>query len=150
MSSVINTVKKNLKLRIEALSSVQVVYGYEKINPDGWPAVWVLPANLDGEFTSTAENRRAYGFDVTVLFPIGQDAPQTEIGEREEYAQERVAETMEEIINDMDENFELPGDNNVLWISASDAEWGTVDYEGGKAKAVQITLVVNIDHQVTS
>lgn len=147
--SAITDIKKNLKNRIVALDSVQVVYGYEKEQPDGWPAVYILPANMDGEFTNTAENRRTYGFDITVLFPIGQDFPDD--GEsREEYAQDRVAQVMEDIINDADEDYELTGDNNVLYTEAADAEWGIFDYEGGIAKAVKITLLVVVDHNVTS
>lgn len=148
--SVINDVKKSLKQKIEALSTIQKAYGYPELQPDGWPAVWVLPANMDGEFTSTTENRRIYAFNLTVMFPIGQDFDKSSGMTKEEYAESVVANAMEQIINDVDTDFELASNASVLFINAADAEWGTVEYSGGVAKAVQITLMVNLDFNVSS
>lgn len=148
--SVINEVRTSLKTKIQALSTVQQVYGYPELKPTGWPAVWVLPASMNGEFSSTTENRRVYGFDVWALFPIGQDFDKDSGLSKEEYAESVVANVMEQIIDGIDTDFELSSDANVLFINAADVEWGTVDYAGGEAKAVRVILMVNLDFNVSS
>lgn len=146
--SVSSSIKSTLKTRIQALSTVQAVYGYQETNPSGYPAVIITPANLEGEFTSTTENSRVYGYNITVLFPCGQKLPNAEYDKQNEQAEEIIADVLEQIINDIDRNFELTEDTNVLFANAADAEWGFVEYPNGIAKACRITCLVRTDFNV--
>jgi hypothetical protein len=142
-SSVSTRIKTQLKKKVSALDAVQQVYGYEEVNPTGWPAVFITPSDLDGEFSSNAENSRVYAFQLLALFPTGQDFVQGSEAERLEYAEAVVASVIDEIVNTMDTDFELPNsDPTVLFMNAADSSWGTYAYEGGVAKAAQITLRV--------
>lgn len=141
MSIVATQIKDMLIAKIESLSTVQKVYPDEKINPTGWPAVFVKAADMEGEFSSTAENSRLYAYNVLVLFPIGQDfVPESERA-RLDYAERVVSEVVDDIINVVDTDFELDG-SPVLFTNAADSTWGEYEYEGGVAKANQITLRV--------
>ncbi len=142
-SSVSFRIKEQLKVKVAALSSVQQVYGYEEPEPTGWPAVFITPADLDGEFSSDAENSRLYGFQLLILFPIGEDFVPPADQNRLEYAEAVVGSVIDEIVNTMDTDFELPNsDPTVLFMNAADCAWGTYAYEGGVAKAAQINLRV--------
>lgn len=139
--SVSTTIKKQLKAKIEALSTVQAVYGHEEPNPSGWPAVMITSSDLEGEFSSTAENSRLYSFSVLIIFPVGQDfRPEDSDGERLEYAEEVVADVVDQIINSVDNDFELDGVAEVLYVQATDGSWGSYTFEGGIAKAFNMTV----------
>lgn len=134
-------IKKQLKKKVEGLESVEVVYGYEEMKPSGWPAVFIATGDLDGEFSSNAENSRVYSYLLLILFPIGQDFKVDTDIPRLEYAEEVIATVIDEIVNTMDTDFELSdSDPSVLYMNAADANWGTYPYEGGVAKAAQIKL----------
>lgn len=142
-SSVSTRIKQQLKVKVGALDAVQKVYGYEEVKPTGWPAVFITPSDLDGEFSSNAENSRVYAYQLLILFPTGEDfVPQSET-ERLEYAEAVVASVIDEIVNTMDTDFVLANsDPTVLFVNAADCNWGMYSYEGGIAKAAQITLRV--------
>ena len=148
--SAMNEIKKQIISKIENLTDVQIVYPVETLNPSGWPAVFVKISDMDGEFSSTAENARVYSYSVLVLFPLGQDfVPEAE-KDRLDYAESLVGTVVDEIVNAIDTDFELdslPNDTTVLFVKAADCLWGEYDYEGGKAKAAQITL--NVYTEVT-
>lgn len=138
-------IKKEIIKKIEALESVQVVYPAEKINPKGFPAVFVTTAGAEGEFSSSAENSRVYEYSLLVLVPEGQDFVPPSESDRLDYAENLVGEVIDEIINAIDTDFELDGkpqDTTVLFVHAADFTMGKYQYEGGVAKAGLVTLRV--------
>lgn len=139
--SVSTTIKQMVKERVQGCSTVQAVYGYEEPNPTGFPSVFITAANLEGEFASNAENSRTYAFSALILFPLGQDMETPKTVERGEYAESVVADVIDEIINALDEDFELDG-NPVLFSNAADGVWGTYEYEGGIARAFLMDIRV--------
>jgi len=150
--SVTSDLKTVIKNRVGALSSVAIVYGYEETSIAQWPAVLVLPGNLEGEFVTTAENQRIIAFELYILFPTGQNVPKNSAEKPVEYAERVVSNVLDEIIGDMDQNSyqhdfaDLSDtDSEFLFIDAADASWGYVDYEGGSARSVQITLMAHLD-----
>lgn len=145
--SVSITIKDQIIDKIEALSSVQAVYPSEKINPTGFPAVFVTTTDMEGEFSSNVENSRVYAYRVVVAFPMAQDFVPDSEKERLDYAERVVSEVIDEIINAVDTDYEL--DSPVLFVNAADCEWGFIEYEGGEAKAGQITLRVYTEKNIS-
>jgi hypothetical protein len=134
-------IKDQLIAKIAPLSSVQVVYPALKLNPSGFPAVFITANTEEGEFSSNAENSRVYTYNCMVLFPLGQDfVPEAE-RERLDYAERTIAQVIDDIINAIDSDFELDG-NPVLFVNAADVEWGYTDFEGGAARAANVILKV--------
>jgi hypothetical protein len=147
--SVSTRIKDQLKVKVAALGSVQQVYGFEEPNPSGFPAVFITASDMDGNFVSNAQNSRLYQYALLVLFPIGADYPVAADTNRLEYAEQVVATVIDEIVNTMDTDFELPSsDVTVLYMDAADCTWGTYSYEGGVAKAALINLKVYTEKTV--
>jgi len=140
------TIKNQIKAKIQTCASVQQVYGYEEVNPTGWPCVMLTPANMTGEFSSSSENSRVYSYRTMILFTLGQDMETPKTLNRLEYAENTIATVIDEIINAIDDNFVLDG-TPVLFVNASDVQWGYVAYEGGEARSAEITL--NVYTEVT-
>lgn len=143
--SAMSEIKKQIISKIESLQSVQKVYPAEIPNPKGWPCVFVTAADLEGEFSSNAENSRVYAYNVLVMFSEGQNFVASSEYERLDYSEKVVGQVVDEIINAIDTDFELdslPNDTTVLFVNAADCQWGRYEYEGGVAKAAQITLRV--------
>lgn len=143
--SAMSEIKKQIISKIDSLSTVQKVYPAEVPNPSGWPAVFVTVADLEGEFSSNAENSRIYAYNVLILFSEGQDYVAESEYERLDYSEKVVGQVVDEIINAVDTDFELdslPNDTTVLFVNAADCIWGRYQYEGGVAKAAQVTLRV--------
>lgn len=136
--SVANLIKDQVVQKIGALASVEVVYPSEKINPAGWPAVFIKSTNMEGDFSSNAENSRVYAYRCTIAFPVGQNFVPDSERERLDYSERVCNSVMDDIINTVDTDYEL--DSPVLFVNAADAEWGFIDYEGGEAEAVSVTL----------
>lgn len=140
--SVSVTIKNQIKSKVQSCASVDKVYGFEQLNPTGWPAVMITSGDMQGEFSSNAENSRIYAYRLLILFPIGQDMPGNPAGtNRLEYAENVIATVIDEIINAIDTNFQLDG-TPVLFVNASDAVWGYASAEFGEARSAEITLNV--------
>ena len=65
-------IKKEIIKKLSALTDFNKVYDYEKLNPTGFPAVFVTTTGVDNEFWSSAENKRVYGYRVLILMQGGQ------------------------------------------------------------------------------
>lgn len=145
--SVSTTVKNQLMDFIQNLDSVQQTYGHEKLNPKGFPAVFIVPGDMSGEFVSNTTNSRVYAFRITCVFPLGQDFIKNKDVNRYEYAEETIATVLDEIINAVDTNFQLEG-TPVLYSNAADINWGEMNLENGVCKAAQITLRIYTEYEV--
>lgn len=134
-------IKEQLINKIENLTSVHVVYPALKLNPKGWPCVYVTSDSEEGEFSSNAENSRVYVYNASILFPMGQNFVPEEERDRLDYAEVVVAGVIDDVINAVDTDYELEG-NPVLYVNAADVDWGYIDYEGGVARAANVILRV--------
>lgn len=135
------TIKNQIKSKVQSCDSVDQVYGYEEVNPQGWPAVMITPGNMQGEFSSNTENSRVYSYTLLILFSLGQDIETPATLDRLEYAENVIATVIDEIITAVDNNFEL--DNSpVLFVNAADVLWGYKTAEFGVARSAEITLNV--------
>lgn len=155
--SVTSDILTVLKNRISALASVQKVYEYKELSPTGWPAVWIVPANLDGTFATTTENKRACAFRVTVLMELGEDYVKDGSIVREHKADQVLGQVLDDIINDLDTNdfkstFMDLSESNSEFINgeAADVEWGIVNMQHGYSRGVEITIIINYYYNVRS
>lgn len=139
--SVSVTIKNQIKSKVQSCASVQQVYGYEEVNPTGWPCVMLTPADMNGEFSSNAENSRIYSYRLNILFTLGQDMEVPKTQNRLEYAENVIATVIDEIITAVDNDFELDG-SPVLYVNAADVTWDYVAGEFGEARRATITLNV--------
>ena len=134
-------IKEQIIDKIEALDTIEVVYPAVKLNPRGFPCVYVTANTEEGEFSSNAENSRVYTYNCSILVPIGNDLVREAEAERMDYAERTIAGVIEQIINSIDTDYTLDG-NPVLYVNAADVEWGYIDYEGGVARAANVILRV--------
>lgn len=155
--SISKDIKDLIITTVNNLSTTQAVYGYEEINPNGWPCVWVKIDDLEGTFATTAENRRIYAYKLTTIFPLGENFVKDNSIQREEYAENVLADVVDQIINAIDDNSFLDtinefnsGDTTGLFVEASNAIWGYLDMQLGKARAVQVSLMIHTDYNVTT
>lgn len=139
--SVAIQIRNQIKNSVQTCPSVQQVYGYEEVNPSGWPCVMITLQGIEGEFSSNTENSRVYSFRVLSLFTLGQDMQIPKTQNRLEYTEEVLTTVIDEIINAIDDNFMLEG-TPVLFVNASDVTWGYVSAEFGEARSAEITLNV--------
>lgn len=134
-------IKDQIIDKIEPLSTVEVVYPALKLNPKGFPAVFITTNSEEGEFSSNAENSRVYTYNASAVFPLGQDFVPASERDRLDYAERVIAQVIDDIINAVDDDYELDG-NPVLYVNAADVEWGYIDIEGGVARAANVILRV--------
>lgn len=144
------TIKDWLIDRVEGCASVQKVYGSEEINVSGWPAVFITSSDMEGEFSSNSENSRVYSYRVLIAFMVGQDMEVPQNKTRMQYAEDVVATCIDQIINAVDEDFDLTGVglSNALFANAADCQWSYIDFEGGKARAAEIKVNIYTEKTV--
>lgn len=147
--SVSTDIKNCVIANVQKCESVQQVYGHEELNPSGFPAVMVTAGDMQGEFSSNAENSRTYSFKVQIFFPVGQDPPKDISMNRLEYAEQVVATVIDELINISDTDFELAGsDATVLYVNAADVQWAYTSMENGENRSAELTLKVYTEKTV--
>jgi hypothetical protein len=151
--SVSVTLKEWLKDKIEALASVQKVYGYEPSTFDGWPAVTITLPEVDGEFASNAENSRVFAFNIRVYFPFGKDVETPKTLPREEYAENVVATVIEDILDDLDDRFAasdlgIPSDYTAKFWNATNSRPFYVETESGWVRGAEITISIYTEKTV--
>lgn len=134
-------IRNQIKDYVQSCPSVQAVYGYENVNPSGWPCVIISLQGINGEFSSNTENSRVYQFKVLALWSLGQDIEVPKQLDRLEYAEEVLTTVIDEIITAVDNNFELEG-LPTLYVNASDVTWGYMAAEFGEARSAEIILNV--------
>lgn len=139
-------IKQQIKHYIQTCPSVQQVYGYEEVNPTGWPCVMLTPADMTGEFSSTSENSRVYSYKALILFTLGQDMETPKTLNRLEYAENVIMGVIDEIINAIDYNIVLES-TPVLFVNAADVSWGYISGEFGEARSAEI--IINVYTEVT-
>lgn len=140
-------IKKLLIQKINDCPSVEEVYGFEKPNPEGFPAVFIRPTDMEGEFASNLENSRVYAYRVLIIFPVGKDFIPDSEKNRLDYAEDVVAQVIDEIINAVDTDYVLDG-TTVLFVNAADVVWGDYNLENGVARAAELTLRVYTEYRV--
>lgn len=138
-----NNIKKELIKKISACGSVNKVYGFEKINPTGFPAVFVTVAGVENEFFTNAENKRIFGFRALVLFQGGQNLLAQAQSDQMEEAELGIQDLLGEIIDAVDSDYTLGDYIQVLFVEAAVGEFGYVEYEGGWARTAEINLRVH-------
>lgn len=149
-NSLARSIKEQIRDKIDALDDVEKVYTFVNLPLEGWPTVFVTYGNVEGEFSSNVENRRTYGYRITVLFQVGQDFQNID-DDRMQYAEEAIGQVVESILNTIDTDYELGQFNaEVLFIQALDATYGETEYSGGYAKSAEFTVNVVTEHNVSS
>lgn len=101
--SLVNISAKILQ-KLNDTQSIKVAYEYESANPDGkYPLATVTPASFEGEFASSAHNRRAYLFNVRIY----QERTENAFGAAK--AERVMREVVDEVITAFDSDTTLSG-----------------------------------------
>lgn len=137
--SAIKNIKKEIIRNLSAVDSINKVYGFEKLNPDGFPAAFVTFNGMDNEFFTNAENKRIYTYRVLLLVPISADASTEALDE----AEETIQDVTGDILNTMDSDITLDDATEVVFMEAAVGEPGYVEYEGGQARSSEILLRIH-------
>lgn len=145
--AVVTDIKKEVINKISALSTVAKVYGHEKLNPDQFPCVFIIPMNVEDEFVSDAENRRTYAYRVMVAFLLGEDIRGV-TEDRMTQAENVLSDVMDQIMNAIDTDYTLSSAPNVLFAEAVDTEFGYIDLEMGWARTCQMTIRIQSDKTI--
>lgn len=135
-----SVIKADIIDKLSALPSFNKVYGYEKINPAGFPCAFVTFAGSDNEFFSTAENKRVYAFRILILAYIGQDR---ETVNQLENAEQQIQDLIGEAIDAFDSDIQLGNNAQTLFVEAAVGDPGYVEFEGGWARSGEVTIRVH-------
>jgi hypothetical protein len=68
-----STLKSAIKTKLEAITGIKHIYGYEKGNLDGYPAAVLTCDSVQCDFESTNEDMRIYTFKIRVYQEMDED-----------------------------------------------------------------------------
>lgn len=98
------TISSKIAQKLGETGSIKAVYEYESGNPDGkYPLATVTPRDFEGEYASTAHNKRSYYFNINIY------QERTETGFGAEKAERVVREAVDEIVTAFDMDTTLSG-----------------------------------------
>lgn len=136
-------IKKEIINKLSALSDFNKVYSYEKLNPTGFPAVFVTSTGVDNEFFTNAENKRVYGYRVLILMQGGQGLVGDAQDDVMDKAEQAVQDLTDRAIDAIDSDYTLGGYAEVIYVEAAVGDLGYIEFEGGWARSAEIILKVN-------
>lgn len=136
----IKAIKTEIIKKLTNVSTLNRVYSYERINPEGFPAAFVTFASNDNEFFTNAENKRVFGYRVLILTQIGQNRSSVD---RVQAAEEAMEEAVGDVLDALDSDITLGDNSQVLYVEAAVGQPGYVEYEGGWARSAEITIRVH-------
>jgi len=136
-------IKKEIIKKLSALTDFNKVYGYEKLNPTGFPAVFVTTTGVDNEFWSSAENKRVYGYRVLILMQGGQGLVGDANDDVMDTAEQGIQELVGTAIDALDSDITLGDNAQVVFVEASIGEYGYVEFEGGWARSAVVDVKVH-------
>lgn len=138
--SAIKQIKQEIVNKLSAVDSLNKVYNFEKMNPDGFPAAFVTFTGSDNEFFTNAENKRVYSYRVLVLAQIGQnrDTP-----DQVDKAEQVIQDVLGDVLDAFDSDITLRDNVQVIYSEAAIGESGYMEYEGGWARSAEITLKIH-------
>src|SRR3990167_7992696 len=103
-TSLARAIKEQIRNKISALTDVEKCYTFMKLPLEGWPTVFVMYGNVEGEFSSNVENSRVYGYRITVLYQVGQSFQNID-DNRMQHAEEAIGQVVESILNAVETDF---------------------------------------------
>lgn len=136
-------IKGEIIEKLSALPDFNKVYSYEKLNPTGFPAVFVTTTGVDNEFFTNAENKRIYGYRVLILMQGGQGLIGDASADVMDTVEEGIQVLVDRAINAIDSDYTLGDDSDVVFVEAAINEYGYVEYEGGWARSAEVMLKVH-------
>ncbi len=136
-------IKKEIINKLSALTDFNKVYSFEKLNPTGFPAVFVTATGVDNEFFTNAENQRVYGFRVLILMQGGQGLVGDASDDVMDTAEQAIQDLTDRAIDAIDSDYTLGDYIEVVYVEAAIGNFGYVEYEGGWARSAELTLKVH-------
>lgn len=140
-----NLVEK-LQTILEATNLFQVVYPYEREDPEGTPFATIMPSANENSYSTTTENTRVYAFLVRVFV------------ERKGQSNVAGCETttralMDAVLDAFDRNHRLTGLSSVsgytyLFMEATPSKWGYVGREN-EYRIAEVNVRVHFSIDVT-
>jgi len=113
------------------LTKIQVAYRSDRSTLEGFPAAVVSPSENEADYSSTADDRRAYVFKVRVYYPI-----------KDESEQETADLALEEALDEMIDAFSQRGSLGAAcdWITPVPSVWQYEERADGIHRMAELTL----------
>ena len=96
-----STIKAAIKTKIESITDVKYVYGYEKGDLNGYPAAVVLLESITADYETNQEDSRKYTFKVKVYQEMSDD------GVGAEEAESRLEALIDTILDGFEDDWTL-------------------------------------------
>ena len=135
-------IKKELVQRISAnVTTLQDVYGYERVNPSGFPYGTIVRSHNESDFNTNRENLRVYAFRFVVWEQMGQLPPNDPGSDN---AKERAEGIIDEVVDQVIDYFELTTNISlgglVTWVEAIPSTGVYLQGPGGWYRGAEVII----------
>lgn len=139
------SIKQQLIQRLTAnVTKLQAVYGYERINPAGYPFANLVSMENENTFDTNAENMRNYRFRLTVFEQMGQEPPNAAASDNPKERAERIIDdVVDEVIDYFEQRANITLGGQVTWVGAVPSRRIYVDGPAGWLRGAEIILEVH-------
>ena len=134
----INTIKTAIKNKLDGITSIQEINTYERVGFEGNPAVNITVVGNEGEFNSTAMNKRELNFLIRVFIPLKGNPALEEGDNSKAEAEATMADVVDDILTAFDEDITLG--RTVDWLRAAPSNWGYVPAGEGFLRTADINI----------
>lgn len=142
--SAIQNIKDEIINKLDNLEDFNKVYGHEKLNPSGFPAIFVTFAGMDNEFFTNAENKRVYEYRILVLVQVGQKTVgETSAPDVTDEAEKAVQELTQRAIDALDSDYTLGDYGEMVYMEAVVGEPNYYEFEGGWARGIEFRVRIH-------
>lgn len=143
-----NVIRPQIATLISALSKMQEVVSYPKLDFSGYPSAYIIPSDSESDYETNIENQRVYAFIIRVFYEIKNTGVQT--------ALDNLEDAVDDIIDAIDKEdklgnttrtigMNLPADYTYLSISATPSNWGEIPSENLIMAEIRVRIKVSYD-----
>lgn len=135
-----------LKSLLDGVSELQVVYPYERDDPDGTPFATITPAANENAYSTTSENTRVYAFTIRLFV---ERKGQTNV----ETCETTMRDLVDVVLDVLDSNhrlsgISLPAGYTFLFLDAAPSQWGYAGTRENEYRVADINVRVHISVDV--
>jgi len=98
-----SSIKTAIKAKLEAMTGIENVYGYEKGDLNGYPSAVVLLEGITADYETNQEDSRKYTFNIKIYQEMSDD------GVGAEEAEGRLEALLDEVLEAYEDDWTLGG-----------------------------------------
>jgi len=134
-------IRDKLEAKLNAVSDINEVYDYPKMDFGGYPAAVIIPTEGESDWETNKDDQRAYVFDVLIYYEMNQATPNT--------ALDRLMDVCDDVLDSFASDkqlsgISLPANKTIITVDPVFAGYETVPDKELLVARIKVKVIISI------